>query len=576
MTKNKLKVILTNLFISSFFFASCVNQDYDLSKNIDLNIHVGGSKLALPVGSTDSIKLNKIIKVDESDVLHLNGGEYSLLKEDVVSPVKVSVNSVAPINVAPINLPIITIGHASAYSELHSASGNLAVAVPLTSGVFELNRSGMPAELSSIKKIGISSAAQVKAVMKFNLTGVNPSADVRFNNLVVTFPDFVVSNQLNANHELILNDKVAGGLTKEIYINGFSFSCESGGALAIKNQLLQLEKNVSIAGNIVGTNLNASMVTGDIKLETSITVSPVVISEVEGMVDPTINVKVNPISFSIPEFLKDEAVTMDVENPMIRLTVNNEIDIPIIISGVLRGYRNGVALSQVDIKGTSVNPIRIDAAGKSVICLSRTGQGGPAGCKNYQIADLNKLIEKIPDKIGLVLNADADQSSTHKIQLGKDYYVNIDYAVEVPFKFGSGLSIAYNDTIDGFNDDIKDLDISSLNVTTTVENNIPLKLQMEAIPVGIDKKTISGLSVKVTGEIAPCDNNGKTQKSPITIELTEASDEAIKKLDGLLLKVTAKSPQTVNGMPLKESQYLRLTNIKAMAIGGLNLDLNKK
>lgn len=576
MTKNKLKVILTNLFISSFFFASCVNQDYDLSKNIDLNIHVGGSKLALPVGSTDSIKLNKIIKVDESDVLHLNGGEYSLLKEDVVSPVKVSVNSVAPINVAPINLPIITIGHASAYSDLRSASGNLSVAVPLTLGVFELNRSGMPAELTSIKKIGISSSAQVKAVIKFNLTGVNPSADVRFNNLVVTFPDFIVSNQLNVNHELVLNDKVSGGLTKEVYINGFSFNYESGGALAIKNQLLQLEKNVSIAGNIVGTNLNASVVTGDIKLETSITVSPVVISEVEGMVDPAINVKVNPISFSIPEFLKDEAVTMDVENPMIRLTVNNEIDIPIIISGVLRGYRNGVALSQVDIKGTSANPIRIDAAGKSVICLSRTGQGGPAGCKNYQIADLNKLIEKIPDQIELVLNADADQSSTHKIQLGKDYYVNIDYAVEVPFKFGPGLSIAYNDTIDGFNDDIKDLDISSLNVTTTVENNIPLKLQMEAIPVGIDKKTISGLSVKVTGEIAPCDNNGKTQKSPITIELTEASDEAIKKLDGLLLKVTAKSPQTVNGMPLKESQYLRLTNIRAMAIGGLNLDLNKK
>lgn len=576
MIRNNLRVILTNLFVSSFFFASCINQDYDLSKDIDLNIHVGGSELALPVGSTDSIKLSKIIKVDESDVLHLSGGEYSLLKEDVAAPVKVSVSSVAPINIPPIYLPTITLGQKSAYSSLRGASGSLSVAVPATSGVFELKRSGMPAEVSSIKKISVSSGSLVKVVVKFNLTGVSPLADVRFNNLVMTFPDFIISNQLNANNELVINDKVSGGLTKEIYISGFGFSHEADGALAIRNQLLQLEKNVSIEGGVVGTNLDATAITGDIKLETSIVVNPVTISEVEGQVDPSINVNINPVSFDIPKFLEDEAVTMDVENPMIRLTVNNEIDIPILISGVLKGYRNGVMVSQVAVKGTTANPIRIDASGKSVICLSKTGQGGPAGSRNYQIVDLNKLIEKIPNKIEFTLDANADQSVTHKIQLGKDYQVNIDYAVEVPFRFGSGLSIVYNDTIDGFNDDIKDLDVSSLSVTTTVENNIPLQLQMEAIPVGVDKSAISGLSVKVTGDIAPCDKDGKTQKSPLSIVLTETSSGAIKKLDGLLLKVTAKSSQTVNGMPLKETQYLRLTNIKAKVLGGLNVNLNDK
>jgi hypothetical protein len=45
-------------------------------------------------------------------------------------------------------------------------------------------------------------------------------------------------------------------------------------------------------------------------------------------------------------------------------------------------------------------------------------------------------------------------------------------------------------------------------------------------------------------------------------------------LDGLLLKVTAKSTETVNGMPLKEDQYIRLKNIKARAASGMDYDLN--
>jgi hypothetical protein len=152
----------------------------------------------------------------------------------------------------------------------------------------------------------------------------------------------------------------------------------------------------------------------------------------------------------------------------------------------------------------------------------------------------------------------------------------MNYSVEVPFKFGSGLSIVYNDSIDGFNDDIKDLNVKSLIVTATVENNIPLALQLNATAVGINKNAgaLPGVSVKITGDIKSCAANGGAQESPITIELTETTDGAIKNLDGLLLKVTAKSTETVNGMPLKEDQYIRLKNIKARAASGMDYDLN--
>lgn len=580
MVKNYLKKCLVSLFVSSFLFASCVDQGYDLSKDIDLAIHIGGDGLALPVGSTDSIKLSKIIKVDESDVLHLNaGGEYSLSKKDTVDPaVKVTVNSADPIVMDQITLPTVLLYKYDA-SLLRTGTRSIDLDVN-TSGTFKLRLHGIPDDVHTIKNIDVSTP--VKSTIKFTLTGVKSNADVRFNNLKLKFPDFIVSDQLNANHELIINDNITSGLTKTIYINRFDFSYMEGGALKV-NQNLDLSENVTLSGGITASSLDASVVTGDINLGTFIQINPATISAVEGQIEPSINVNIKPISLDIPDFLEDDAVTMDVENPMINLNVNNHTDFPIIIDGMLKGIRNGKEISHVAIQGTSANPIKIDANGRTFICLSKTGKGGSDKSKNYQIANLNDLITTIPDQIQFTMNAHADQSSTHKVLLGKTYNVEIGYNVEVPFRFGSGLAIVYNDTIDDINKSIKDLDVKKVTINTTIENNIPLNLQLQVTPVGIDKKPITGISVEVKGEngntsgiIQSCDKDGKTQESPITIELTEATSGAIKDLDGLLLKITAKSTETVNGMPLKDTQYIRLKNIKAKASGGMNVDLNDK
>jgi hypothetical protein len=579
MVKRSLNFILANLFIFSFLFTSCVNKDYDLDKDIDLTFHVGGDGLALPVGNTDYIRLSKIIKVDESDVLHLDGGEYSLLKEDVVSPVSVSVPSTSPISITPIYLESANL-YTLAGLSTRASRGDVTfdLNVPSTTKSFNLSHQGIPVEVKSIKSITTQSAG-VDATISLTLSGVTSAVSYEFKNLELVFPDFIVSPQLT-NHKLVLNGSLNQGLTKVVHINitSFDFSNEAGGALTITDRKLELNKNVTFSGMITASGLSASTVTGEVKLNATVQVNPATISEIEGKVDPSINVKINTIHLDIPEFLEDDEVTMDVQNPMIRLNVTNDLNIPVIINGVLSGYRNGNKLSQITVAGTSDNPIRIDANGKTVICLSRTGVGGPAGSKNYMIADLNKLVEKIPDEVRFTMNANADQSVLHKIQLGKNYNVGINYAVEVPFKFGPGLSIVYNDTIDDVNKDIKDLDVKSLTVTTTVENNIPLDLQLQATPVGINKSAgaLPGLKVEVIGDIKSCDASGGVQQSPLTINLTETTSGALKKLDGLLLKVTAKSNTTVNGKPLREDQYLRLKDIRVKATKGIDVDLNDK
>ena len=100
MRKKHLRFAMLGLCTTSFLLFSCVDKDYDLSKDIDLTIQVGGD-LSLPGCNTEEITLKKIFDLDEDDPDNViktdESGNYALRKKgsgsdsDVqVDPVKVS------------------------------------------------------------------------------------------------------------------------------------------------------------------------------------------------------------------------------------------------------------------------------------------------------------------------------------------------------------------------------------------------------------------------------------------------------------------------------------------------------
>ena len=64
MEKRHLRLIPIVLSASLFTF-SCVDNDYDLTDDIDLTIQVGGSEFAIPGGETEPILLSKILDIEE-------------------------------------------------------------------------------------------------------------------------------------------------------------------------------------------------------------------------------------------------------------------------------------------------------------------------------------------------------------------------------------------------------------------------------------------------------------------------------------------------------------------------------
>ena len=78
---------------------SCVDNKYDLDKDIDMTVNVGGEYLTIPAGSSDTAYLSKIIEVEEGDILQPDATTrvYHLTKKD-------------DINVEPTTVKEVTVG----------------------------------------------------------------------------------------------------------------------------------------------------------------------------------------------------------------------------------------------------------------------------------------------------------------------------------------------------------------------------------------------------------------------------------------------------------------------------------
>lgn len=589
MRKKQLKIVWLGVFSTAFLFSSCVDNNYDLNKDVDLTITVGGENLALPFGNTEEIFLRKFIKVEDSELLDtLATGEYQLLKKDVIDPANVSVASVTidgpEVSIAGFRVyPVPAIVPPGYIEEEHDELVD-------SRGEFKLEKRDMPVEIKSIYSLSLKNAPAL-ATMIFKPTGSTNAAElIDLSGLVMTFPKFIVfeagQEGLNGNVLTFVGEKLVpsnpNGYVRTLKIKSFDFTDPKyGGKLEVTDDhVLMLAENITLAGIVKILNIDPSKVTEEIQMTPVIDVVNLPVASVVGQVNPDIEIDPTVIELGgLPDFLQDDDVRMDLTNPMIELHVNNPVDLPISLNAVMRGMKDGrqtekgyVTIGQAHGK----TPIIIPPKKESLIILSKLGGTNSGNIINVQVSDLNNLIEIIPDNIDLNIKAEADQSEKHTIELGRDYTVDMSYTVDMPLSFGKDLTIIYKDTLDGWNEDIKDFDIEQINLETTIDNTVPLELELDGYAIDQDGNEIAGITVKLRNNqlIPPCKADGSASVTAVVIEIKQLVEGRMKQMDGIILRVTAKSTQTINNMPLKSNQYLLLKNMKAKVPGGIKIDLN--
>lgn len=574
-------------FLLSFplWTVSCVDNKYDLDKDIDMTINVGGEHLTIPAGSSDTAYLSKIIEVEEGDILQPDAATrvYHLTKKD-------------DIDVEPTTVKEVTISETTTKLEetkIVNTTSSL-INEDVTEGIntlgdFKAESNNIDEALKELGSLYAKTPVDLILTIDFANTGDLSFAKVKANNLKIIFPDYIVfkAEEGIQGHELILDGQVlfenGSSYSRTLKVEGYKFSENAGAGRKPNEGTLTIEGVISMEGEVVTSGVSG---TGILSLVPKTVLREMTANSVTGVIQPEIKAETTNIELNdLPDFLKDEETRMDITNPVILLRAENQLETPVEVDAVLTPMKGNAQIDGKEVKvgsGYGKTPVVL-ASGKNVIALSRTGECTIEGVtSNVKVEDINNLLETIPDDIEVDLQPVVRNEDYYTAELGRAYEMPSSYEVDVPLSFEQNLNIVYNDSVQDLNKDLNDLDkviLKKANVLLTVDNAIPLKLQLK--PENVLIKDVYGnelTAVKKTIEedkqyVTESTDGEKPVTSELVLNLTSEDTAFLSKIDRICFKLTA-VPGSATGVPLKDTQWLKVTSIKLSVPGGVNVDLN--
>lgn len=567
-------------FLLSFplWMVSCVDNKYDLDKDIDMTINVGGEHLTIPAGSSDTAYLSKIIEVEEGDILQPDAATrvYHLTKKDDID---VEPTTVKEVTISSANTELTKKLIESSTGASGSVTTDLDVENTLTAKASDIDE-------ALIELGALGAETPVDLLLTFEFTGGLTFNSVTAKNLEIQLPNFLMfeKGEVEEGNKLILNNEELKNAQKVLHVIGYQFGEKAGeGEIPDKNRTITINGLVTMQGQVVTSGINGS---GSLTMTLDVTLEEMTANSVTGVIQPEIKAETTNIELNdLPDFLKDEETRMDITNPVILLRAENQLETPVEVDAVLTPMKGNAQIDGKEVKvgsGYGKTPVVL-ASGKNVIALSRTGECTIEGVtSNVKVEDINDLLETIPDDIEVDLQPVVRNEGYYTAELGRAYEMPSSYEVDVPLSFEQNLNIVYNDSVQDLNKDLNDLDkviLKKANVLLTVDNAIPLKLQLK--PENVLIKDVYGnelTAVKKTIEedkqyVTESTDGEKPVTSELVLNLTSEDTAFLSKIDRICFKLTA-VPGSATGVPLKDTQWLKVTSIKLSVPGGVNVDLN--
>lgn len=583
LNTKKRPLIAAALLLTSFgITTSCIDNSYDLNRDIDMTISAGGEHLAIPVGYTEKITLDKIIELDEGDDLQIVDGEYHLLKKDNIDETNTSVKLVT-VNESSNPIEPIRIISGNHDSDVY----DILISNAESEGFINAEAHGVDKAVIEIGSLAADMPTTL--TLKLKLSGEISTSLVKVGTMTITFPNFIQfekENGLNGQTLTMTDVQIEpySGFTKELKINKYVFGKEYGEGNRVDEEngdrILKIE-NQEIKIEMQGINVTTPSGNGSLNITPTITLAEMAVSEVYGTIQPDIDVKPTEVELNnLPDFLQDDEIRLDITNPVFSFNANNPLNTDVEMDGVLTGYKDGKVTKIVKIgSGNGGASITLKPSGdkQQTISIVRDEQTVvEANATKVVVPNLNDIIETIPDHINVELKPVVKTEQYYTVNLGQDYTLNSAYDIDIPLSFGSNLKIVYEETLDNFDLDLEDVDIKKAVLSINAVNTIPLAMEIKNDNVSAldaNGNVIKDIDVTVEGTITES-KDGKTEvSSALNVNLNETAEGAISKLDGLKLKITA-VPGQATDVQLLSTQWMQLKDMKLKIPNGIKVDLN--
>lgn len=585
MKKKQMKasLLLASLLTLGFSVTGCTNDDYDFDQ-IDATMGFGSGELEIPASSTMNIPLSDILELEEGGsvkiaangdyLFQLTGSEASSASP-MISPIVLRGNSYSN---------TLTLNANSAAKGTRAAGSHLSFVSPKEL-MFKYN--GTNAAVKSLKSAEVAGEIE----LKINLTlGGLSSAINKINKATLTLPGYLQISSVNGNGNgvpmvngskiTVENVSTSRNLQLTIKAKKLDFANQDayGKVVIGNNGSIKMDGyfDLGIEANVTGVPTSA------LSIGANVTVNDITLKSATGIFDPEINISsLGDVSVTgVPDFLSEDGVRADLDNPQIILSIKNDMDAAAKVSAKVISTKNGQNLATVQLPEMNICKTTVVPVTKICICRHNTeeltAQYGAANV--YEVSNLATLINQhIPDHVQITdVKTKADLSQEMTIEFGRYYHVVPSYEIYAPLAFAEDAVIEYADDFDGWNDDLDDLELSEgtyVRLTADAQNLVPATLIVEATPLGLEGTDISNLiEVNVKKGTVKASADGVTAvNSPLEIELREKVKGGLQKLDGLSYKVKGKASHdgtTVTGINLNsEKLTLKLENIKVKLVG---------
>ena len=611
LRKNELAMLPAIIAASSSILlaVSCVNDEYDLSKDIDTSLSIQGD-ISAPIGSTEPIVIGKFLDIDEENQIisaDPSTGDYSLLinAENPISE---------PIVIEKVDISTDDMFEEGGYEVYCNMKDEFASRYPgedhssLTATDINMLPDGPEATDITIDKDVSTITDVVKEIrsvtvdspvhLLFSSVSVaddTPAPVTIQKGFTIAFPKYItfsLYNESQDDYELVdghilkfLRDMdVDGGgmvvslMMETVDIEGVERDTDGqqgfvGDRLIVRQSIVISDLLATVDGSRYETLPDRTRMSITIEAEKNMD-----IRSATAVLDPEMEIETpDPITIGeLPEFLSGENAVLDVYNPVIRLNVVNGSPASAYVLAKVCGLDgDGNVISGSDIQIGSLDPSSPEfilvSPGATEIFISGRGvtmpepPSGNNQSQNIICQDLPDLLRVIPASISIydidiVIDNEGDEvygyaDSDYRVltfPTGTDgrtddleYAMYVDYTVDIPLSFGPELHIEYPYDISGLNE--------TFNSEASEGGEGGSGMNISLREASIKMTFVSTLPIDMEVTASPIDVNGKVlELEGLDVTLTAADGSVATVAAGALGQETS-SPMVINIVADQES-----------------------
>ena len=566
--------------------SACIDERYDLDKDIDYTISVGGD-LSVPASSTEDVTLKNLLDMEENSMVQADeDGFYSMVKTNAVQQTDVKIDSIlfndemfdsqaevsflefpeAMIQMLPddepVEAPIRNISTSASLEKTDITEELLVIDNAVTELPMDLEYRFL--ENNDIQRLILKEGYEIRFPEYITISASEETDAALFE---------VDSRSVRIKQDLEIG---TDGLTIPVMIRMLDFTKMPEGSGFRYPSYMKIDFDIVSTGQVYfyKKDFPADRNRWNIHFARIPRLKTGKILNCKVKVAPDIDMEVEPIWFdNVPDFLSDEEVVVDLYDPKMYMTVTNTAPVDVNVNAEIFSHRKDGSVTSIEVGDRHGTPILIPKSVENyIICFHKQDSEITDADQSIQLPNIDILMGKMPEYISVENIESEVPDEYYYVRPGRTYSVTTEGRIEAPLAFCEETNLVYEKTMDGWHEDLDKYEIRAATVTMEAENRIPLDMELEAEPVDVDGNRIEGIAVAVDKDIK-AGNQEQSTVTSLNIDLT-SQEGAMRNLDGLVLRANATVPSDYRAQQLNENQTLALRDIRIKIKGGIKIDLN--